>query len=327
MEFAVLDIGGNFLGPALGLRELGHEVRYWTWSSLEVIQEVADLAGILEADPVFESDVLLYSAPFSDEQWASELGIQSDAELRPEEPLFCTAHPGQAEYRNRWITDQIGVGQALVLCDMGDNPSTSSPFFLETPALRLKRELLPWASHSGILSFPYLYEPHLLHAELTGLLDQLREDAPNLVPRHEALFAGTVEHWRYMGRRASLLQQWQDHNSDLPLRTLEGGGSLLETWRELLGAELALSLPGRGELCFRHHELAALAVPALSLEEFRIEVPQAFRQAFPTSRNQVLDVRAMATFYAHHYHPSRAATQLLGLIATSLPLTPFRPIS
>jgi len=69
MEFAVLDIGGNFLGPALGRRELGHE-----------------------------------------------------------EPLFCTAHPGQAEYRNRWITDPIGVGQALILCDMDDNPSTSLIF-------------------------------------------------------------------------------------------------------------------------------------------------------------------------------------------------------
>lgn len=327
MEFAVLDIGGNFLGPALGLVELGHEVRYWPWSSQEVVREAASLAGILEEDPVFEADVLLYSASFSDEQWAGELGIHSDAELRPEEPLFCTDHPGQAEYRNRWVTDQIATGQALVLIDMGDNPSTSSPFFLETPALRLKRELLPWASHSAILSFPYLYEPHLLHAELTGLLDRLREEARHVVPRHEALFAGTVGHWRYMGRRASMLEQWQDHNPDLPLRILPEGGTLLQTWRELPGAELALSLPGRGELCVRHHELAALSIPSLSLEDFRIEVPQAWREAFPTTRSQVLDVRGMASFYRHHYRPSRAAVRLLELVAASLPLTPFRPAS
>ena len=72
MDCAVLDIGGNFLGPALGLRQLGHRVRYWTDSQHESIQQAAHMAGILEPEPVFQADVFFYAASFSDEQWASE---------------------------------------------------------------------------------------------------------------------------------------------------------------------------------------------------------------------------------------------------------------
>jgi hypothetical protein len=317
MECAVLDIGGNILGPALGLRQLGHRVHYWTNARLDCIRDSAQQAGILSQEPRFEAEVLIYAASFSDEQWASELGIQQDAELRPAEPLFGTIHPGQATYRNRWVASQIPRGQVLVLADMGDTSSTVSSYFRETSAIKLKREMIPGSSDPGVLPFPYLYQPHLLQAEMSGILDRLWGETGAIRQQEtsgEAFFAGTVGHWRYMGKRTSLLAQWQRQNPDLPLRIQEGGLSLLQTWQELQRCDLALSLPGRGELCFRHHELAALGIPALALEDFHIQVPEAWRQAFPLQRSQVLDPTGMRAFYENHYHPMHAATCLVEAI-------------
>jgi len=117
-----------------------------------------------------------------------------------------------------------------------------------------------------------------------------------------------------MGRRSSLLELWKDRNPDIRLRVVDGGLTLIQTWRELQACGLALSLPGRGELCFRHHELAALGVPALAIEAFRIRVPEAWRRAFATEQAALLDREGMLAFYRDHYHPSRAAAYLLAAL-------------
>ncbi|MEZ5987734.1 MAG: hypothetical protein R3F30_01135 [Planctomycetota bacterium] len=315
MDFAIIDIGGNLVGPTLGLRALGHRVRYWTNGQDPSVRRIAAWLGAGDG-PCLDAEVVVYAASFGDEHDCRLRGLQGDEPWWPDRPLEASVNPRQAEVREAWLDRHLPGPDRLVLVDMGD-AACLAPAFTARAGTRLKRELASpprdAAAPAEVSPFPFLYSPALLEVELAGQLHEVLLDPRERGREPGALFAGTIDHWRYGGLRRRLLDELARARPALPVR-VAGDLPLVEAWRALQRHRIGLSLPGRGELCFRHHELAALGVPALALRPFGIRVPPAYRRAFPLRIEELPGAEDMRWFYDRHYHPRRAAEALLAAV-------------
>ncbi len=334
MEIGVLDYGGNFCGPALGLALRGHSVHYRGVGGFEpgdpTLRHFAPTAPSQGGHPCFEAELepilgaplVIVAASFADETWCRELGIQGEAPVRPEDPLFASINPKQAEFRNRWLESRLGNIRRLVLVDMSDEGELD-PWFCAHGESQLKRELPLWEERAGVRAFPYLYHPQLLRVEFAGQLDQTRV-SPQIFGRvGGAFFGGTLGHWRYGGRRRRILERVRRRYPKIPIQVAESGLTVLETWERMQWAQAGLYLPGKGELCFRLHELAAFGVPCWAPFEPSIQLPEAWLDVFRQDPEALALPTQMLSFYLHHYHPTKAADALCQALGLPVPAQSF----
>jgi hypothetical protein len=271
------------------------------------------LEGILGAP------LVIIAASFADETWCRELGIQGEAPVRPEDPLFASINPKQAEFRNRLLEKKLHKIRRLVLVDMSDEGSLD-PWFCAHGDNHFKRELPLWEEQAGVEAFPYLYHPQLLRAEFAGQLDPIRV-SPHVFGRLEgAFFGGTLGHWRYGGRRLRILERLRRKYPSIPIQIAQSGLSVLETWKTMQRSQAGLYLPGKGELCFRLHELAALGVPCWAPFEPSIQLPKAWQEVLQPDPGVLALPTQMLSFYLRHYHPTKAADALCESLGLQAPV-------
>lgn len=326
MEIGILDYGGNFCGPALGLALRGHRIHYRGIGGFEPGDPTLRLFAQgghpcfeAELEPILAAPLVIVSASFADESWCRELGIQGEAPVRPEDPLFSSINPKQAEFRNRWLEKRLKKTRRLVLVDMSDE-GRIDPWFCAFGDLHFKREIPLWEEPEGILPFPYLYHPQLLRTEFSGQLDKIRVSPDVFGSVRGAFFGGTLGHWRYGGRRLRILERVRRSYPEVPIRVAESGLSVLQTWEQMQWTQAGLYLPGKGELCFRLHELAALGVPCWAPFEASIHLPDPWQEVLRSHPGNLLLPTQMLSFYLHHYHPSKAADYFAECLGLSPPL-------
>lgn len=328
MHVSIIDIGGNFAGPALGIRSLGHRVTYF--GTGDAAERLAARLGGRTFAPDWEADLVVYAASFADELWALEVGLQLEAPLSQSDPFFSTINPRQRIVRDRYLGEQLARVPELVLVDMSDTGERIDPLFLELGRHRFKRELPFYVREPEIHPFPFLYHPQLLSCEYERGLESLHVMWEDRGTEPGLLFAGMLDHWRYFGRRRQLFERFRHEHPGLRVEVWDSGRPLREVWEAMQRATGGLYLGGRGELCFRLHELAALGVPALRVEPWGIQVPGAWEEIVPTEPDRLPSPARMLEFYLRHYHPVRAAEWLLGRIAAAdptrrSPATPIMP--
>ncbi len=315
MDIGILDFGGNWCGPALGLVLRGHSVRYRPVGGIEAGDPILrrfESGGdpLPPIEQILEADLTILSASFADEVWARDVGIQREDPWSPGDPLFPSVNPKQRTVRDAWLEGVLPRARRLALVDMSDE-AEPDPWFLEVGDFRLKRELPLWWEGGGIRSFPFLYHPRLLRVEFEGGLESLRLGEGERAAEDRVFFAGTVRHWRYGGRRLRILEHLRRRHPGLRLEVVEEGFSLRRTWAELQRSRVGLYLPGKGELCFRLHELALFGVPCWAPFEPSIHLPETWRRVLPADLRFLPSPEEMLAFYLREYHPSRAADRLL----------------
>ena len=317
MDVSVIDIGGNFIGPALGFELLGHKVSYFSDRHGGPFDFLRSRFSANLEQPLLHANLVIYAASFSDEAWALELDLQLDAPIKADEPFFSTINPGQARIRQKFLLPRLACVPNLVMVDMGDSGDVLDPDFLQFGMAHFKRELPVYGHGAKVQPFPFLYAPGLLDIEWRVELSDLHLPPQKRQQRAGALFAGTIGHWRYFGRRRLLLSRFTTAHPEVQVQLIEGGYSQGRTWELLQEFEYGLYLPGRGDLCFRMHEAGALGVPMLRLQDFDIEVPKSYRQHFPMDPGLLKRPQEMLAFYMSTYHPVHAARWILERSGTS----------
>ncbi len=310
MDISVLDIGGNFAGPAIGLRALGHRVLYYrsepSWLSR---------FRLAVAQPVFDADLVVVAGSFADEQRILTQGAEAPGKLFPDEPLAESPHPAQRAVRDLWLMPRLAATKELVFVDVSDSSDVDAEL-LRFGGTYLKRECALGDPLSKEVSpFPFLYHPILLELEWCDRLGGVLVPFEQRQQRNEILFAGMLSHERYANRREELFVRFATENPSVVTRSLHSS-SLGQVWEQLQCARASLYLAGAGQLCFRLHELAALGVPAIMPEPWTIDVPDAWHDILPPTLAQLRSPSDMLRFYRDHYHPKRAAEWLLRVVTT-----------
>jgi hypothetical protein len=310
MRIGILDVGGNFFGCSWGLTRLGHQVHYCPVGVAPYLEELGKQLFEWRETPDTEVDLFVYAASFVDETWTLDAGIRPDAPVDPRQPLLPSIHPDQALIRRRWLEENLQLRCPLVLVDLSDNDYYQDPWFEQQDVLRLRRELATWRDSDGVLPFPWLYQPSLLWCEIVHGFESLLIHPDQKQQRQELLFAGTVDHWRYRGSRQRALRQLRSRYPEWSLR-VESQTPLLSVWEQLQQAYAGIYLHGHGQICFRLHELCALAVPALAPELFDVQVPEPWKRILASEIEDLATPNEMFRFYLEEYHPVRAAAALL----------------
>jgi hypothetical protein len=328
VEISILDFPGVFLGPALGLVELGHRVRYFI-SGNPFHTEAAGMGhekvliidrafGRGEPAPVWDADLVVYVESFSDAAWAMSIGCQLQAPYRPDDPLADSINPLQLELRLVSLAPRLMQLKNLVVVDMSDLHAPEHAAFASLPGIKLRREKKKQSADRS-RPFPFLYHPTLLALEYAADRDGW------FLPRHkrtrafDLYFAGSVDHPRYEGTRRESIDRIGRSWPGLRVG-IDTGVPYNEVLARLQCSTAGIYLPGRGELCFRAHELLALGVPGFCLEPFGIYtapgVERALSTRFPpaTTHEEVLEV------YRESYSPRRSAEALLAEIYSAVPM-------
>ena len=321
MDIGVLDFGGNFVGPTLGLMSLGHQVRWFGARGVEAPMALTSRDAVA-ATPPLDAELLILAASFADESWAAEVGVQLDQPWDPKDPLRASINPQQRPVRDAWIDEYVDQ-KKLVLVDVSDCGERLDPWFARRGIVRFQRERPIWDWPVEVEPFPFLYHPQMLELEFGGRLVDIVLSPEVRKDRDEVLFCGTVDHWRYFGsrrRELTILESQTLANAGVRVRVVPAGLPPLELWRELQHARAGLYLHGRGQLCFRLHELAILGVPIVSPLPWGIEVPDAWHEILRSDLGDLPAPLEVLSFYHDHYHPSRAAEWLLrGIEAAARP--------
>lgn len=307
MDIGVVDFGGNFLGPALGLAGLGHRVRYEAPGAEALEAPLAQCFVPPAAGGPFDAPLVVVAASFADEAWAAAAGIQSDAPWNPSDPLFRSINPRQRRVRDAWLEERFARVRELVLVDMSDE-GEPDPWFLRHGDRRFKRECPLWVD-AALEPFPFLYHPLLLRVEFLGRDAEFRVGAAEHGAIDAFFFAGTLRHWRYAGRRLRLLERAR-RRTRRRIVVVEEGLTQRETWLALQRHRAGLYLPGKGELCFRLHELAFFGVPSWAPFEPSIRLPDPWRAVLAPDPDALPSPEDMLRFHLEHYHPRRAAARI-----------------
>ena len=313
MRIGILDVGGNFFGPAWGLKRLGHEIRYCPLGLADYLEELGRALFAYRDEPDFDVDLFVYAASFVDETWTAAAEIQPNAPVDPQQPMLPSIHPEQAKIRRRWLEERIARHPAVALVDLSDNDYFQDPWFEANGHWRFRRELATWRESEGVRAFPYLYQPALIWNEIVHGLESVHLPQGMRGVLDELVFAGCVDHWRYRGSRARALSAIGDQHPALKLR-LEQRLPLGRVWELLQQARGGLYLHGGGQICFRLHELAALGVPALAPESFTVALPQGAESVLSNDPASLPAATDMLRFYVQSYHPVHAAEALLSHI-------------
>ncbi|MCA8942557.1 MAG: hypothetical protein KDB80_08390, partial [Planctomycetes bacterium] len=309
MRIQVVDVGGNFIGPTLGLLTLGHDVEYFHNGPLRPV--LAEAVAARTDTPDLAADLVVVAASFGDEMRTRAAGEFGDHPTDPDDPFLSTLNPDQARIRADWLTENLPHASQSVLVDMADDSHWIAPELCELGDVRLKREWRPTHLESNIEAFPFLYHALVLEAEVLDEMDHFLRP-PDARERLPCLrFAGAVEHARYAGRRRRWLEQLASLEPNFRVEVVGPRLPAVQTWEALQHGYAGIYLEGTGSLCFRLHEYAALGVPTLAFGFDPSHLPAAWRGVLAGSTTTVKSPVEMLQFYRDHYMPIRAAEWLL----------------
>ncbi len=321
MRIGVIDVGGNFVGPAIGLQTLGHDVVYYHRGGLRP-RLAAAVGHVSEGDAPFDADLVVVAASFTDEGICARDRTHVDDPLDPTDPLLTTGNPDHAALRDEWLADRLAATNASVVVDMSDRAGPTPPGFLALGDRHCKRELELDPTEPGtgaVASFPFLYHSIILELEFARELRSHIADPSRRAGLPALRFAGNVDHPRYAGQRRASLEALADRYPDLDVQTVGPGLPVLQTWRHLQEGIGGIYLAGSGALCFRLHEYAALGIPALAPDGVSPHLPEAWRHVLPRTVEEMRSPVEMVRFYRDHYHTAHAARWLLGIARGACP--------
>lgn len=332
----VVDPAGAGLGVAVGLCELGHEVRYrGAWRSAarrarprgeaERLRDelVAHVFGA-EAQPVGPGsgsdlgdgvDLLVLVDVFADWLAVLERGYEDRAGEPLEHALQDDAGVAVYPERLRLYLEAAARAPRTVVVDLSDRDGPRETAFEGLPdATLLAREGAgdgPWRP------FPYLFHSTVLWLEyLQPTAAWLLAERP--APVADWAFCGTLEHVRYGGRRREALRAIAARWPGLRGRVVHDA-PFRDVLATLQCVRFGLDLPGAGEVCFRVHECLALGTPVWQPLATRVAWPDGlapvrFRDP---ERPPALDAADVRTIYREHYSPRAAASRLLASCAAA----------
>lgn len=309
MRISVIDVGGNFCGPSLGLVALGHEVHYFHDGDLRPV--LANAFPHRAQQPVLDADLIVIAASFGDEQRTAENHLYGDQPVDASSPFLSTLNPRQAEIRSAWLARHLPATTPKIVVDMSDDSERLAPSFRDFGDVRFKREWRPEHAAHGIDPFPFLYHALVLEFEVLGERQRFLRTPDQRANLPCLRFAGNVEHDRYAGQRARWLQQIATLEPDFRVEVVGPNLPVVQTWEALQDGRAGIYLAGTGTLCFRLHEYAAFGVPILAFGFDDSHLPSAWRDVLATSIAQVRSPVEMLQFYRDHYMPVRAAEHLL----------------
>jgi len=317
----VVDPGSHGLGTAIGLRQLGHEVRYFGghsaqpregWADGVRRELVAHVFGEVTAGerPGQGSDLLVLVDVFADYLHTLHTGI-GPVGVEPSDPMQDDAGALIYPMRLQYFCELAQAAQQVAVIDMSDHRERREVAFEALPNAQLFAREVHGERQGKWRPFPFLYNLSMLWLEHTqaeqGWLT--RENRPQ---SWDWAFCGTVAHERY-GRRRELAisliaERWpQMRGAVLGQETFEKVIAVLQSVR------FGLDLPGVGELCFRMHECLALGTPVWRPLTGKVALPPGLEGVVATDPEQlqIRDVDAVRAIYAEHYGPRAAATWLL----------------
>jgi hypothetical protein len=323
----VVDPAGLGLGPAIGLCQLGHAVRYSGWvanraATGDVARMVQDLVqhffgAEVEATSGGDEDLLVIVDCFADRlrELESAAAVAAVAEGDP----FGDA-PGSSTYPRRlaaWRDRIAASGGRTVVVDLSDCAAPREIGFEAVPgAVLLQREAAapvgPWQP------FPFLYNTVVLWLEHRLPRKQWWVPSARRPRHHDWVFCGTVDHGRYGGRRRRLLADCRERWPHLR-SCVRTDGAFADVVKLVQTARCGLDLPGVGDVCFRRHELLALGVPVWRPVEAPANLPRGLEAVVCAAPDDLLDLPAefVAAVYAERYSPVAAARTLLTAAASA----------
>lgn len=319
----VVDPGGHGIGLAIGLLELGHEVRYVSAHStrhgsaqlqsmrIELIERM--FGGLQE--PGDESDLLVLVDVFGDYLQCFDAGIGPTG-VEVTDPMQDNAGVLVYPHRLKFMSELAQAASRVAVIDMSDHGSFRESAFERIPRAHLFAREVRGTSDGAWQPFPFLYNFVMLWLEYTQPQSHwLLADRPS--PTWDWAFCGTLTHERYgLKRQAAiqvLAQRWPE---------LLGAVLSQKPYDEVLGAlqsvRFGLDLPGVGEMCFRLHECLAVGTPVWRPLAGDVALPPGLSGAVfadPGARDLGnLSAEAVRATYTEHYAPIAAARWLLAAI-------------
>lgn len=324
MRIVVQDPSGSGLGVALGLGELGHEVRYRgparraepAPGSFEQLRQrlVAHRFGAGVARDDDTGDLLVAVDTFADILGTLGRGIGTDLPMDAGDPFAHTLNPLVYPARlQRWC-DLVGRAPRVAVVDLSDAAAPLEPLFEALPgATLLSRE--GGGAGGTWQPFPYLYNNVLLAIENLHHERDWWHPPAHRRPDVDWTFCGTVRHPRYGDHRLRALDEARQRWPHLRNR-VASDVSFVDVLRLLQCTRYGLDLPGAGELCFRLHESLALGTPVLRLGPGRVQLAPGLERAVTDDPVAFTppDAFAVRELYREHYAPRAAATALLAAV-------------
>ncbi|MFT4515747.1 MAG: hypothetical protein ACI91B_004466, partial [Planctomycetota bacterium] len=313
------------MGAAIGLLELGHEVRYVGAHSLrpgsaqlqrmrhELIEHM--FGGSQEA--VGDSDLLVIVDVFGDylqcfDKRIGPTGVEATDPMQDDAGVMIYPH------RLQFLCERAQAASRVAVIDMSDHGSYREPAFEALPNTCLFGREVSDTDTGAWRPFPFLYNFVMLWLEYTQPQSKwLVAERSNKA--WDWAFCGTLAHERYGQKRKAaievLARRWPE---------LTGGVLAQIPFSEVLGAlqsvRFGLDLPGVGELCFRLHECLAVGTPVWRPFRRHVALPSGLNQVVVTDPAElsVTDPEAVRAIYAEHYAPMAAARWLLAGIDAQL---------
>jgi len=325
VRIGVLDLNGFALGPAIGLRDLGHVVDYVPAEPAaegsrtdELKREL--LLGVFgrergTLDP--GADLLVLSDSFADQLWALEQGIQLQAPLDPARPLAESINPLAHDLRLPLFRELAGRARRLAVLDGSDRPAPRSVQVERLAGAALLAREVPLAeAERAWRPYPFLYNMLMLVVERCRPREHWFLPFERRRYLWDWFFGGTIDHPRYGGKRAAWIEELRRAWPAARGRLVQDGSGFKGILAQAQASLWGLDLPGNGELCFRLHEYLALGIPFLRPLPWGIvvapEVASVCRPE-PDPRGRPSGGSVLAV-YEQAYCPRAAAQALLAAV-------------
>ncbi|MEZ6038562.1 MAG: hypothetical protein R3F29_13860 [Planctomycetota bacterium] len=322
MRIEVVDPFEHGLGLALGLVELGHQVRYVDGGARSMPGEVARMRrelvervlGGRHDDARGDAELTIVVGVFADQlaslQHARRHGGVAASQLCDLGELI--EHGGPRSYpvqlqRAAELLERCG---AACVVDMSDAVGPREALFEALPGVQLFARERAVDEDSPWQPFPFLFNSVVLWLErMTATADWLQSQRQR---RWDWVFCGTVGSARYGARRSAAIARIAQQHPQLA-GAVFGDIGFAQVLAVLQSARFGLDLPGVGDLCFRLHECLAVGTPLWRPFAGRVQLPDGIAQLVFAQPDEAPDCSAEAVraIAAEYYSPMAAARWLL----------------
>lgn len=328
VRIEVVDPGEHGLGPALGLVELGHEVRYVDGGGgLAQRDEVAPrdevarmrrelserFLGGRHDEPRGDADLTIVFGVFADQLQQLQLARRQSGVVSLRwgmGDLIEQGGPRSYPVQLQRAAEVLARCGPSCVVDMSDAREPHEPLFEALPEVSLFARERAADAPSPWQPFPFLFNSVVLWLERMAPATDWLHAARH--PRWDWVFCGTVDGERYGARRSAAIARIARGYPQLA-GAVFGDIGFAQVLAVLHSARFGLDLPGVGDLCFRLHECLSVGTPLWRPFPGDVRLPEglapltfAHPDAAPACSAD--EVRAIA---AEHYSPRAAARWLL----------------
>lgn len=316
MRIEVVDPYRQGLGLAIGLVELGHDVRYvvgpceggFTGSLAQMQTDLVEhVLGGVTSEASGDADLGVLVGVFADVLHELGTGFEVSRASGSHWAEGPRAYPNVL----RRFVDLAARYPRTVVADMSDRSAPREVLF-ET----LSNVVCLAREHDGDDAATWRPLP-FLHSTLMLWLERCVPERDWLFPAGRArqwdwVFCGTLDHPRYEGRRRTAIEQVAARWPMLS-GAVFGDIDVERVLAVLQAARCGLDLPGAGRLCFRMHECLLLGIPVWRPFESLDGLPEPLRDVVctdPTIASRI-DRELVRDTYRVHYSPVASARALL----------------